>query len=281
MTDVLQLIAAYAIGFAVALVLWWSGRGVFEAEVFQRRNYRDHPLPTAVGIVLPLAGAVVIGVFQIVVDVSRDIGLVAYGRIVLAICVAFCFLGLVDDLAGVGESGGFKGHIAALRHGRVTTGMIKLVGGPLFAFALMGGDATFVDSLRYAALICLAANLANLFDRAPGRVDKVAQLAFVALVVATRQRTLAPVAVIVGAAGGLLDGDLREVYMLGDAGSNALGAVLGVGVLLTCTPTVQWVVVAVLLVLNLASEAVSFTRVIDAVPAFRRFDRLGSPYRSR
>jgi UDP-N-acetylmuramyl pentapeptide phosphotransferase/UDP-N-acetylglucosamine-1-phosphate transferase len=86
---------------------------------------------------------------------------------------------------------------------------------------------------------------------------------------------LAGVALAVGAAAGLLVPDLRERLMLGDSGANVLGAVLGLGVLLTCSPGVRLVVLVVVLALNLVSEVVSFSRVIDRVAPLRALDRLG------
>ena len=67
--------------------------------------------------------------------------------------------------------------------------------------------------------------------------------------------------------------------MLGDAGSNVIGAVLGVGMVLSVTETQRWILLVVVLALNLSSEVVSFTKVIDSVGVLRRLDRLGSPYR--
>ena len=68
--------------------------------------------------------------------------------------------------------------------------------------------------------------------------------------------------------------------MLGDAGSNALGAALGYGVVVGVGEGWRWGVLAVLALLNIASERVSFSRVIDAVPPLRWADRLGAPHRS-
>jgi hypothetical protein len=69
--------------------------------------------------------------------------------------------------------------------------------------------------------------------------------------------------------------DLRERLMLGDAGANVLGAALGLGVVLACSPGVRTGVLVAVALLNLASERVSFSRVINAVPPFRALDRFG------
>ena len=87
--------------------------------------------------------------------------------------------------------------------------------------------------------------------------------------------TLLGVAAVVGASLGLLAFDLRERLMLGDAGSNVIGAALGFGTVLTVSPPVRNGVLIALVVLNVLSEKVSFSRVIDRVGPLRIADRLG------
>ena len=95
-----------------------------------------------------------------------------------------------------------------------------------------------VDCAVNAALIAGGANLLNLFDLRPGRAIKVMLLS-AALIGASgvgasgsggghSARAAAAVAAPVGAALALFPADLRERAMLGDAGANALGAMLGV-----------------------------------------------------
>ena len=86
---------------------------------------------------------------------------------------------------------------------------------------------------------------------------------------------LAGVALVVGGGAGLLVPDLRERLMLGDAGANVLGAALGLGVVLACSSGVRTAVLVVVVVLNLASERVSFSRVIARVPPLRAADTWG------
>ena len=76
-----------------------------------------------------------------------------------------------------------------------------------------------------AAVVALAANLANLLDRAPGRTTKVALVAFAVLGLSTGAWTLlAGPALLLGAALALLIPELAERGMVGDTGANALGA---------------------------------------------------------
>ena len=282
-----MLLGELLLGALGARLLWLASRDVFGGYVFQRRNYRDHPLPTAVGILIPLVAAGVLALSSLVGSRQALIlnwdSLLLGGHQFLGRILGFGLLGLVDDLGGVGQSGGFAGHLRALRTGHVTTGALKLLGGPLIAIVMLGESwqsADRVALLRDAALICLAANLANLFDRAPGRVTKVGALAFAIMWAAVAARSsLAPVALVIGGSLGLLVPDLREELMLGDSGANVIGAALGYGVVIAVSDWWRWGALALVAFGNLLSERVSFTKVIDSVPPLRWADRLGAPHR--
>lgn len=272
--------AAFVAGVLVAAGLWILMAPAFGGEVFARENYRGHILPTAVGVIAALAVLAVDAVVTVVVAAGAepDADAVRGLRLVTVASLGFALLGLLDDLGGAGESGGFRGHLGALAHGRLTTGAAKLFGGAAVAVVVV--SAREPDSLGRlladGALVALAANLGNLFDRAPGRTTKVTLVAFAALVAAAgAEPVLAGVALAVGAGAGLLTADLSERLMLGDAGANVLGAALGLGVVLACSPGVRTAVLVVVALLNLASERVSFSRVINAVPPLRTADRWG------
>jgi hypothetical protein len=83
------------------------------------------------------------------------------------------------------------------------------------------------------------------------------------------------VLIVMGAAWGLLLPELREEMMLGDTGANPIGAAIGLAVVLTQSQLVRVGVLVMLVVLNLASERVSFSSVIDRVGPLRFVDRLG------
>lgn len=263
-----DVVVCFGLGFIVAISLWSLMQDAFEQSAFLRANYRGHQLPTAVGVLLVVPLAAILGMSN-----WLDWWLVDGGT--FGLVLGFAVLGLLDDVGGYGESGGFSGHIKALASGRLTTGGLKMVGGPVVALAVTG-------NLLSAAVICLAANLANLFDRAPGRTTKVFGLAFVVIALASWSLPLTSVALVVGAAVGLLWGDLQEHFMLGDAGSNVLGAVVGVQLVAAFDSSAgRWITFGVLLALNLASEFVSFSKVIAATPPLRFLDLLGSPHRPR
>jgi UDP-GlcNAc:undecaprenyl-phosphate GlcNAc-1-phosphate transferase len=184
-------------------------------------------------------------------------------------------LGAYDDLAGSGDSRGFKGHLSALARGEVTTGAVKILGigaAGLAAAALAGtrGRGTAVDVLINGALVAGGANLLNLFDLRPGRAIKVGALAALPGTLSGSAVAAAPF----GAALALLPEDLGERAMLGDAGANALGALLGLSAAHLPRPVRLGLLTGVA-ALNAASEVVSFTKVIQATPALRWLDQLG------
>jgi UDP-GlcNAc:undecaprenyl-phosphate GlcNAc-1-phosphate transferase len=199
------------------------------------------------------------------------------GLAVVVAALAFLILGLVDDLIEDAGSRGFRGHLRALAGGRLTGGAIKLLGGVLAALVVASlatpeGRSAWLLPLG-AAVVASTANLANLLDLRPGRCTKV----FLPLWGAGCLLDPPGGAWSAGLAGAALAGlpfDLRERGMLGDAGANALGAV--VGTLLLAGPV--WLLlgaVVVLLALQLLSERVSFSRVIDGNRVLRAADRFG------
>jgi len=155
---------------------------------------------------------------------------------------------------------------------------VKLIGGGALALVLASapGPESRLRLLTDAALIAFAANLGNLLDRAPGRTLKVGIVAWIPLIVLAGGDAFGvALAPVMGAFVAIAPDDLGERLMLGDAGANILGAVLGLGVVLETGFTVRIVVLAVLVALNLVSERVSFGRVIERVRVLRDLDQLG------
>lgn len=183
--------------------------------------------------------------------------------------------GALDDLAGSGDRRGLRGHLAALRAGEVTTGAVKVAGigaAGLGAGLLLRRDP--VDAVLAGGVVAGTANLLNLLDLRPGRAAKAGLL--LSLPGLARPGTSgALLAGPAGAAVAVLPADLRERAMLGDAGANAMGALIGVAAAAGASRRGLGVRLGVLVALTAASERVSFTRVIAATPGLRELDRLG------
>lgn len=284
-----SVVVAIVVGYLGARLTWLVARPLFSLPALARQNYRGRTLPTAAGIVLPLAAVLVEGGRAVAgsFGVGDGPGIGTVRALVLMAALGFGLLGLIDDLAGGGGGGpggdqgsdrGFRGHVGALAQGRVTSGALKLFGGGVVALLVVApvvGESPG-RLLADGALVALCANLGNLLDRAPGRTVKVSVAAFAVLALAARRtEALSGTAVVVGAALGLLLDDLHERLMLGDAGSNVLGAVLGLAVVAACGTAARDIVLVGVAGLNVAGELMSFSRVIDAVPPLRALDRAG------
>ncbi len=279
----MSVLLGLVVGVLAVRFLVLAGRDILAAPVLQRRNYRDRIIPTAAGIFAVLAvltieaGRATFGAFGIGDELGHAHHLER--PLVLFACLGFGLLGFVDDTLGTEEERGFRGHLRALAQGRLTTGLLKIVGGAAIGFVLVGVGGDLVSGKRVVAdavLIALAANLGNLLDRAPGRAIKVGLLAWIPLALVMRGDAVGvAIAPVIGAFFGLLGDDLHERLMIGDTGANVLGAVLGLAVVLDLGRGPRNAILAGLVLLTVAAEAVSFSRVIDRVPPLRRFDLLG------
>jgi UDP-N-acetylmuramyl pentapeptide phosphotransferase/UDP-N-acetylglucosamine-1-phosphate transferase len=275
-----SVVVGLVVGVLAVRLLVATALDLLRTPALERPNHRGRLIPTAAGALAVLAvllvegGRSLFGAF----GVGHDATSTARVAVLLA-CVGFGLLGFFDDVAGDGSPGAFRGHLGALARGELTTGVLKIVGGALLAVVLVTIDRGSASGLRVvgdAAIVALAANLVNLFDRAPGRALKIGLVAWLPIALTARTDAVGvALAPVVGAFAGLLGDDLREHFMLGDTGAYAFGAALGLGVVLECGTLTRTVVLVVLAAVTLASEFVSFGRVIDRVGVLRRFDRLG------
>jgi hypothetical protein len=124
------------------------------------------------------------------------------------------------------------------------------------------------------AFVAISANQANLLDLRPGRALKAGAVHVPGLLAAGGPAAAVGGAVL-GAGGAVAPADLAGRDMLGDAGANALGAVLAVGVAAAAPPAVRWALLAAEAGLTVASEKISFTRVIESTPVLRQIDAWG------
>ena len=258
---------ALAAGAARAIYAALNSRPPGSRAVWTRTNHRGEQVTLLEGPAVA-AGAVTAA--------ALAAALPARGRGALAAAGAgAAVFGCYDDLAGGGDRRGFRGHLGALAGGELTTGAVKIggIGGTgIVAGLLVGGSAP--DVVINAGLVAGGANLLNLFDLRPGRAIKVS-LASGSLIAAGPARARPAVAAPLGAAVALLAEDLGERAMLGDAGANALGAMLGTAAAITLPRAARVTVLTAIAVLTAASEVVSFTKVIERTPPLRWLDMLG------
>ncbi|MFI7589356.1 hypothetical protein ACIB24_20000 [Spongisporangium articulatum] len=276
-----------ALGGAVAGgVAYAASRAAFRALTanppggvahWERTNHAGEPITLLEGPAYAAGAAAAVAVAPGVPAGLRVAG-------VLATAGAGAF-GAVDDLLETGKHKGLRGHLGELARGRLSTGGLKVLG--IGATGLVAGvlalpprpddesplrAGRLADAVVAGGVVAGAANLANLLDLRPGRVLKLVLLAAPA---ATSPAGGALVGAAAGAAAGLIGEDLAARAMLGDTGANAAGALLGTAAVHRLGRPGRLAALAGLVGLTLASEKVSFTKVIEATPGLREFDRLG------
>jgi UDP-N-acetylmuramyl pentapeptide phosphotransferase/UDP-N-acetylglucosamine-1-phosphate transferase len=248
------------------------------AEGDTRENHRGRVLPFPAGFAI-VAAAVVALVPLAALRQLSDVDLFEpeLGRIaVYALGVAF--LGLVDD-ALAGAARGWRGHGAAVLGGTFSTGALKAFGAlGLAMFVLRGSGRGDGEYLLAVALLVLATNLFNLLDLRPGRAAKALALVGIGVSLgAWSVRPLWALGLFLGPA--LVAGyhDLRERAMLGDTGSNLLGGLAGLWLVLALGTVAQAVALAAVLAVTVYGEFRSVSAWIERTPGIRQLDSIGRP----
>ena len=243
-------------------------------------NYRGAEVgfPGGIALVIPAFVALVVAVplYQLV---DTDVLMPGFG-LALVYVAGVAFLGVIDDLLGSrpGQPRGWRGHFAALGAGQMSTGVVKAAGAPGLALLVAADPAAGAGTwLLSAAVLVLTTNVFNLVDLRPGRAGKLFLLLGAGLLIGARD--LDPfwvVGLFVGPILVWLPLDLREVGMLGDTGSNVIGAVAGVWLVLTLTSTLGLAIAAgVLALVTLYGEFRSISAFVERTPGLRQLDLLG------
>lgn len=265
-----------AVGFVALLALApLLSRRVCRAIGRVKPNFRGDPIPASVGITFLIVTAATYGALALG---GGRTPVAERAPVFLLVALGFGLLGLADDLWGTRAVGGFRGHVGALLRLRPTTGGIKLVGGGLIAllagWLLRGPRPEFVLD---ALIIALAANALNLLDVRPGRA--LAGFGLLAL------PTLALVALRGNGPGGVLllaavfvalaewPDDAGGRAMMGDTGSNLLGALAALAAVIEMPIWGRAVLFVLLLTLNAAAERFSLSRKIAETPWLAAIDR--------
>lgn len=255
--------ALAAAGAAVAAVRLAPAR-------LERINVNGRRVPAVLGLAaVAAAAAVTAGAASVGASGVRARAAVAILVVVMAAA------GLADDRRGAEAERGFRGHLAAAARGRITGGLVKIAAGAAAGLAAGAVVSEGRDAVEIALCCALTANLVNLTDRAPGRAVKVFA-AITAPVAALGDAAWAVAAApVAGAVAGIAPADLRERGMLGDAGSNPIGAVAGLGLGMSLPEPWRVAAIAVLIGLNAASERISFSDLIERTTWLRRIDLAG------
>jgi hypothetical protein len=271
----------FPVAVAVALFLVPAGiRGLRDAGL-TRENYRGAALAFPLGAVLATAALVALAPLAFLNDRGDLDFLDPDLRHWMPYVLGVAFLGFLDDSLGRGEAAdtprGWRGHARAVLAGGFSTGAIKAVGAlALAAYAVSGRGREGIDYFADLALLLLATNLFNLLDLRPGRVEKAFALLLAGLCLgAWTAEPIELLGIFVGPALVIAPFTLRERAMLGDTGSNLIGALAGISLLVTLDDSGRWIALAAVAALTVYGEFRSISATIDSLPPLRWLDSLG------
>lgn len=280
-----------AVSLAAGLALAPAAARSLRRQGLVRENYRGAEVAFPAGIAIvaaALAALVPLALLDELTgadifttpDAAVGVGLAGIVAYVLGVAL----LGLLDDLVGSGAATprGWRGHARATLRGGFSTGALKAVGTlGLALFVLAGVGLEAGEYLLAVAVLVLATNLFNLLDLRPGRSIKALALLGAGLTIGSLEvEPLWALGLFVGPILALAPVDLREEGMLGDTGSNAVGAVAGLWLVLTLSTVAQAIVLALIVAATAYGEFRSISALIERTPGLRHLDSLGRMQRA-
>jgi len=246
-----------------------------------RKNYRGREVAFPAGAALLACSLIALAPLAVLDDRANLDLLNPELRRWIVYVLGVAMLGLLDDALGRGAASdtarGWRGHALAVVSGRFSTGAIKAVGAlALAAYAVSGRGREGIDYVGDLVLLLLATNLFNLIDLRPGRVEK----AFVALLAglclgAWSAEPLELLGIFIGPVVVVAAFTLSERAMLGDTGSNLVGALAGISMVVVLGGTGRWIALAIVFVLTVYGEFRSISQAIESIPPLRWLDSLG------
>lgn len=264
----ISLVASF---FFEALILYLILPMLQESKAV-RPNYQGKDIPVSAGITFIFTFLIIMAGYKLLLPVFEpQFYLLALGL------TAIGFLGFLDDMLGGSDRRGFKGHFGALMKGRLTTGGLKALGGGFIAFLMalfIGGSAG--EIVLNTFIIALFTNLLNLLDLRPGRAIKGFLLFLIIIVLMAGGKVdILLIAPLLGAVLYYFYFDLKALAMMGDAGSNVLGLLLGYLAAAFLPMTFRIGVLLFLIAIHLFTEKYSISSTIERVGVLRFFDQLG------
>ena len=246
------------------------------ASRWTRTNYAGEHVTLAEGPISVLALLAGAGVDRLL-DPS--------GRRNLPVAVASVGAGLVgayDDLYGTAQAKGLRGHLRALRSGQVTSGMIKVFGVGLSSAAA----AALVQRARPGCPKPMCRALDGVVDTTliagDGQPHQSARPAAGTSGQGDHPARLGPCRLRCRACGGRCCGQSADRFGSKIHARRLLAPTRSAlpwrpPPLALCRGSFRLLACAAVTALNLASERVSFTAVIERTPLLRRLDQLGRP----
>jgi UDP-GlcNAc:undecaprenyl-phosphate/decaprenyl-phosphate GlcNAc-1-phosphate transferase len=276
-----------AISALVALAVTPSMLRLLESAGVVRENYRGRVIPAAAGVVIAVAALLTLAPLAALDELADAGTLRADLGEALIFVLGVAMLGLLDDLLGgrspagaaskAGAPRGVRGHVQAAAAGHISTGLLKALGTAGLALYVLSGEGHNAgEYLVGVGVLTLSTHVFNLLDLRPGRAAKALVAVGVALTIALWDTgPLRTLGIFLGPVLVLLPHDLRERAMLGDVGSNVLGGLAGIWLVLTLGTEGELVALGILALITLYGEFRSISALVERNGLLRRLDSLG------
>lgn len=240
-------------------------------KILIKENYRGEMVLVIGGFVLSIGSIAIWYYFLKAGQINNDI----FNRYTF-IGLIIAATGLLDDIAGSRQAQGLKGHFSSLLEGKLTTGIIKVIV-IVFTALIIVFPADFLsieEKIIDSGIIILMSNFLNLLDLRPGRSIKVFLIiSFLILKKANNWLYFLPYYLPMLP---YLSYELRGLVMLGDAGANLLGFVLGYNLVNSITSLgAKYIIFLALFFLTVLSERYSYTCIIEKNRFLNWLDNLG------
>lgn len=234
-------------------------------------NYLKQVIPTGYGLIFGINLIVIlvlgslIGIYEFIISTK-----------VIFLALTMTLIGIIDDTLGQRNFQGFKGHIKALLwEQKLTTGFLKMFFSFILIFYLFfDWYLDFSLALIATLIVLLGANFINLLDVRPGRALKVFIFLGTLIILNSAPNSLLLLPLLIMAVF-FLPVDLNAQGMMGDVGSNILGAVLGFIFVINASELTQLLGLVGLIIINLYAEIYSFTKLIANNKLLNFIDHLG------
>lgn len=247
-----------------------------QIEGYTRKNFRGKLVPVGSGIVLVLTLVATLGITALILELNIS-ATSTFVYSLVAWILGVGFFGLLDDLLGDRSVSGFLGHFREISKGRFTTGVLKALGsGVLSLYIALAFSSIPLYLIGNALILVLSVNTFNLLDLRPGRALKVFIIFWLALFLLGSRNEIWPwLAIFLGPAMLLLRIDLEEKAMLGDVGSNILGAIVGFSLVASTSGLAKFLLLAALILMQVITEKVSISATVEKIAPLKKFDEWG------
>jgi UDP-N-acetylmuramyl pentapeptide phosphotransferase/UDP-N-acetylglucosamine-1-phosphate transferase len=269
----------FLVSLGVAVVVVPAVVRSLRSQGFVRQNYRGREVAFPAGIGIVASSLVALIPLALIDELGDSNVFTPDAGVALGYVLAVALLGLLDDLVGGASGGprGWRGHARSTLAGGFSTGALKAAGSLGVAlFVLSGRGLSSGEYVLAVALLVLATNLFNLLDLRPGRSAKALVLLGAGLTIgSTDVHPFWTVGLFAGPVLVLLPLDLRERAMLGDTGSNVIGAIAGLWLVLTLSTLGQAIALGLIAISTVYGEFRSISELIERTPVLRHLDSLG------